>query len=386
MGDAVLSSASMQPVRSDKVYIVLVNYNGWFHTLECIESLLKLHYSNFQIVIVDNGSTDGSIDHFRLWAEGMLNVWVRDDNPLKALSMPSCAPPFPYLLYQREEAESGGNRKSENNMDGARYPGSTNCRLPIILILARSNLGYTGGNNLGMRYALGKGDADFVWLINNDTVVDPESLGYMVDKFRERPVTAAVGSVHLQYSKPDTVQTIGGGTHWKWLGLARGIRKNAHYGSKLIQKTGDELEIDFVSGCSMLLSRTALMRVGLLDDAFFAYWEDADWCERARRNGLTLAYSIRSVIYHKLGQSATSSRSSYLSTLNCFRFYRKNFPFLLPVIVCTRLCSDLLIGLKNSNHEYIKGALRAYTRLVRGFNKKQDYAYRSPAFIPGHRR
>lgn len=345
----------------DKVYIIVLNFNGWHHTIECLESLLKLRHANHQIVVVDNNSSDNSVERIRAWAERRLDVWVSDDKPLKSMLLPTVQHAVPYVYYCGQEAEWGGEpeaaRKAQEQT--ARTQGFS-CGLPLVIIQTGKNLGFAGGNNVGMRYALAKGDADYVWLINNDTVVQEDALSHLVEKMHGSAKTGAVGSVHLDYLRPTSVQTIGGSTYLKYWGATRSIHKNAIYISGHLDQKSDVVKMDFVSGCSMLISKEVMCRVGLLDDSYFVYWEDADWSERIKRAGYFLTFSLQSVVFHKHNQSSSLSVTSYFSTLNCFRFYRAYYPLLLPFAFVNRALFVVLVGMKSRSFDYVKGSLRAY--------------------------
>jgi len=88
-----------------KVYIILLNYNGWVDKIECLESVLRNDYPNYQVIVVDNNSPNNSMEYLKAWAEGKLNVLVIPDNPLRNLSFPPVPKPIPYVNYTREEAE-----------------------------------------------------------------------------------------------------------------------------------------------------------------------------------------------------------------------------------------------------------------------------------------
>jgi GT2 family glycosyltransferase len=108
-----------------------------------------------------------------------------------------------------------------------------------------------------------------------------------------------------------------------------------------------------------------LTSVGLLDDKYFLYWEDADWSERIKQNGFLLKYSLESIVYHKNCQSSSSYTNAYFSTLNCFKFYRKYHPLLLPLVWISRFLFIILVSINKRDVSLIKGALRAYGDLLK---------------------
>lgn len=247
-------AAVAQPAMVQRVAIVVLNWNGWQDTLACIASLQGLDYGNFELLLVDNGSTDGSVDHFRR-------------------------------------------------------------ALPAVTVLQTgANLGFGGGCNVGIRQALANG-AHYVWLVNSDATVDAGALSALVRTAEENPALGAVGSVLFEADHRDRVQLWGGGRVNRWLGRSTHCLAPG--------------SIDFVSGASMLLRRTALEDVGLFDEAsFFMYWEDTDLGFRLRDAGWQLGVATDSRIWHK--QSASLGLGNPLldayATRSCVRFLRRHAP------------------------------------------------------------
>ena len=100
-----------------KVAIIILNWNGWEDTIECLESIFRNTYPNYQVIVVDNGSTNGSIEKMKAWAEGKQEVLTPEpSHPLYYLSHPLVKKPIPYIYYTREEAEGGGNLKLEEKV------------------------------------------------------------------------------------------------------------------------------------------------------------------------------------------------------------------------------------------------------------------------------
>ncbi len=237
----------------DKVVTVVLNWNGWRDTTKCLSSLQHLRYDNHEVIVVDNGSTDDSASRI-----------------------------------QNE------------------YPA-------VRLIEAGKNLGFAGGCNLGIRYALTHG-ANFVWLLNNDTTVDGDALRALVDTARSDPRIAAVGSAIYDMGQPAHLQAWGGGYVNFWLGRSRHFLEPVH-----------DDRIEFITGASMLISRQAFESVGLLDEGYFMYWEDADYCFRLRREKHRLAVAKQSKVWHK-GESSVGKESALLDryfNASAARFFRK---------------------------------------------------------------
>ena len=91
-----------------KVCVLIVNWNGWKDTIECLESVFRNDYSNYQVVVCDNGSLDGSMEHIKAWAQGELDIYLPKNDQLRVLSFPPVSKPVRYVQYDRKEAETGG--------------------------------------------------------------------------------------------------------------------------------------------------------------------------------------------------------------------------------------------------------------------------------------
>lgn len=242
-------------VKNPRVYIVLLNYRGAEDTLACLESLKSLAYNNYHIIVVENDSQDGSADLFR------------------------------------QELESG--------------------RHHFHLIVSEKNLGYSGGNNLAIRYALEQAQGqdtrerpEYIWLLNNDTTVETNALEALVAEAQR--AGGIVGSLVMY---PDrTFQQVG--TRVKWsTGSTKGIPEC---------EVQDGLPIECLTGASMLIPLRLLEKLGLLDESYFLYFEDGEFTLRVRRAGFPATLAIRSRVYHKEG--ASTGRKS----LNTQYYYHRN--------------------------------------------------------------
>lgn len=296
-------------------FILILNYNGWRDTVECLESVQRLTYPNYRIVVIDNGSTDGSMDRIKDWAVGELTV---ESN---FFTYDPSTKPVRWIEYDRATAEAGGLPELEAEIETL----PSNRRM--VLIQTGANLGYAGGNNVGIRYALKRG-ADYVWLLNNDTVVDRDALTEMVGLVESNRKTGIVGSKLLYYDKPTIIQAAGGGRFNFWTGLAR------HYGwlDPDDGRWDRPFSPHYVTGASMLVKRQCFEDVGLLDESFFLYGEEVDWQLRARKIGWETMYCPTSVVYHKEGGTAgyKSPLAEFYGTRANVWVCRRHAPWSLP--------------------------------------------------------
>ncbi|HOJ79139.1 MAG TPA: glycosyltransferase family 2 protein [Bacillota bacterium] len=310
------------------VYILILNWNGWHDTIECLESLQQLNYSNYFIVVVDNCSTNDSLQRIKDWAKGEQVPTSRF-----IVATPETKP----VYYDEYYYEANSNRFSKVSGAGCDLTEvSSNRRM--IVIQTDTNLGFAGGNNVGLRYILAQSNYDYVWLLNNDTVVKPDSLEHLVNYMRNNQRTGICGSTILYYDQPDIVQALGGATYNKLFGTTKRVGAKLEY-SKLLTSDNVNHRMSCVIGASMFASSQFLSTIGLMEEKYFLYFEELDWATRAK-GIFDLGYAQESIVYHKEGASIGSHSdpkqvsllSDYYSLRNRVVFTRKFYPFLLPCI------------------------------------------------------
>lgn len=314
-----------------RVCVLLVNWNGWGDTIECLESVLRSEGVDLRVVVCDNGSGDGSLERIRAWAEGCLDAWA-PPGPLRDHSLPPVPKPVVLAEYDRVQAEAGGDRQADP---------------VLVLIRTGGNLGFAGGNNVGLRYALSRGDFDHVWLLNNDTVVEPRAAAALVARMEAKPSAGMVGSTLLRYDAPRRIQARGG-----WYCPCLGLPW--HLGQ--LQRVGDpphpervERWMNYVVGASLMVSRQFIERIGLMAEDYFLFFEETDWAMRARGQ-FTLAYAPDSVVFHKVGRSIGTSSDPRRKSLMCdffalrnrLLFTRRYYPSALPAIYLSLVAALLM--------------------------------------------
>lgn len=300
-----------------QVIIILVNWNGWKDTIECLESLLLLKYPFFRIVVCDNGSRDESLRELRWWARRTFGVSATTWQELS-----------------RADAETGGG-----------LPDTM-----FTLVENGVNLGFGGGSNVGMRYALACEDVDYCWLLNNDTVVAPLALTKMVERMFEKPDAGMCGSTVRQYLDRSKIDVLGGATYFKWLGVAWHIGRTLR-GNMLLPPESVENRMDYVVGSSLLVRTSFLRDVGLMAEEYFLYFEEVDWALRCKGR-YSLAYAPESVVYHKVGASigtATNPRTKsyicdYYTLRNRLVFTQRYYP-LIMIGIYASLAGEMVVRL-----------------------------------------
>ena len=247
-----------------KVAVIVLNWNNAPDTLNCLESLHRQDYENFEIVVVDNGSTDDSV---------------------QAVNSVS----YDLRLFELE-----------------------------------SNTGYSEGNNVGIRHALEQG-ADYVLIVNNDTVVSPSMLRKLVQFAESRPAAGLVGPMMYCLGKADTVFAAGSFIQWhKGLTWHRGMFEPAANYDNLSEPE----PVDFISGCGILMKTSLIRRAGLLDPEYYLNFEDVEWAVRIRRLGAEVWLVPQARLWHRVSASLgqDSAINTYYLTRNALRFFGKYTP------------------------------------------------------------
>lgn len=293
-----------------KVSIVVLNFNNYGDTKECLCSLGELSHEPHEIIVVDNGSNDGSLERLR-----------RD---------------FPSLTYIENSA----------------------------------NLGYAGGNNIGILHALQHG-ADAVWILNNDTVAHREALAKLVEAATKFQNAGLLGSLNVDYYSRDRVN-FAGGKIIKRTGSGRHIEKSLEEVSTL----REPFKTDFVTGASMFARREMIIDTGLMDERYFLYLEDVDWALRARRTGWEVYLVPDSIIWHKITGTSGQNRPHiiYYACRNSLYLSRKHFLPFLPLVFCwciyayvlAYLARFVIEGFDRGRLPYLYAGYRGITDFLRG--------------------
>ncbi|MFC1811500.1 glycosyltransferase family 2 protein [Thermodesulfobacteriota bacterium] len=325
-----------------KVYIIIVNFNGWSDTIECLESVFRMNYNNYSVIVVDNASDDGSVEKIKMWATGKLNVWRSRRNVLRDKSFPPILKPISFVEHSFLVDGEGSNTVIANlpKVDFS-------AEKSFVLIESERNHGFSGGNNIGIRYASNIGDFQYIWLLNNDTVVNSNALTELVKRIRQKSKVGFCGSTLLYYYNPKKIQALAGGTYNKWFACPNhiGSMQNAdrHAGTIEVEK-----RLFYIVGASLLVSKEVIDEVGLMSEEYFLYFEELDWVIRSR-DRFSLSYAPGSLVYHKVGASTGESEirtnkselSDYYWTKNRLLLTRNHFPYALPTVYLSLLVAIL---------------------------------------------
>lgn len=250
---------------SPKVFIITVNWNSFAVLSECLDSLRALDYGNFSTVVVDNGSTDNSVSQLR-----------------------------------------------------AGYP-------EIVLIEAKVNLGLTGANNIGMRYALEHG-AEYCLILNNDTVVDRSLLRELLKASEESPDAAVFAPKIYYFLEPTRI----------WWGRSIWDKRKCRFINNDFHRYDHETDarrvedIDFANGCALFVKASVIQEIGLMDERFFIYFEEIDWCSRIKKAGFRILFVPDAKLWHKVAASSGgrgSAATAYYEMRNQLLWAKKHLSF-----------------------------------------------------------
>jgi hypothetical protein len=242
-------------INQPKVFIIVLTWNRVHAVINCLLSLNSLKYDNFEVLVVDNASEDGTVQRLR-----------------------------------------------------EIFPG-------LQIIVNERNLGYTGGNNIGIRYALQKG-ADYVLLLNNDSITHPGLLNELIAVAESDPTIAVAGAKNMRADNPRVI--------WgAWAKVTYSATLTTIYGANKLDspKYCRVKDVEQVVGCGYMWRCKALEDIGLLDTNFFGYHEDVDWCFRARKAGWRIVFVGTAIVYH---QGSLSSSPSYKKCMPVMYFLARN--------------------------------------------------------------
>lgn len=275
--------------------ILILNWNGGADTVACVKSVLS--FTDARITILDNNSTDNSVQLMiaGLKDEGILVKDIRLGEKLAGLDS------------------------------------------RLVLLCNSENLGFAGGNNLLMRQYLDDEAIKYFWLLNNDAVAAGKALTAMKDKMLTDEKNAFIGSVLLDYNDPQLIQCCGV-HYYPYFGVSKMLLKNARW----TEETSGNIpydRIDFQHGASLLVKKSVIAAIGLMDESYFLYFEEHDWQHRAAEKGYKNALAADALVYHKGSVSTSSSKHLFFYYYNrsSMIFARKHNPFFV------RFCSFFLL-------------------------------------------
>lgn len=212
--------------------VIILSNNSRENALACLASLFQSDYQNFHVILLDNSSADGTVDAV-----------------------------------------------------AAAYP-------EVQVVSLTENLGYAGNNNVGIRMALERG-AEWILVLNDDTVLDTACLTTLMQAVTTDPKIGIAGPMVYHFNEPQVIQSAGGmlGKYWNSLHLGQNELDHGQFPAPH--------SVEWISGCAILMRRAVIEQVGMLDPNYFLYWEETEWCLRASRAGWKIVHVPQARLWHK---------------------------------------------------------------------------------------
>jgi GT2 family glycosyltransferase len=313
------------------VYIIVLNYNSWLDTIECLESLLQQEHDHYKIIVVDNGSANDSMQQLESWSQTAAMQY--------GIS-------FDTLLYQQEQFIE--KEIKENSR--------------VSFVWSDTNSGYASGNNIGIRYSYLQSKDHFIWLLNNDTIVLKDTLQHLVACYEQsngQKKTGLVGCLQRYYHNPSQVQCLYG-QYNPFLGLPK--EYGSGYAVEAINSLPDK-PIDYLSGACLLTHTDVLKETGLLCEDYFLFYEELDFARRLQKAGYALVFCRTTSILHKHGMTINGgTKKAGATPLADFHHFRSEFIFVrkfyrsylpLYLFICGLQLTNRLIKGKFKNIPYV---------------------------------
>lgn len=304
-----------------KIAIILINWHGADDTIACLESLSKM-YEPHTVVIGDNGSTDDSVVRIQQWL---------DDNAAR-----------PHVCGYK-------------------------------LVELGHNYGFAVGNNKALDVAM-QDEPDYCMLLNNDTEVEPDTLGRLIEYAKANPAVKILSPCICYYSNKEKVWFSGGK-------LSFGTRKNLFAEQPRAAVGTDPFAINFVSGCALFFEASLLDKKNeLLYNGFFFGEEDYEFSLRMRNKGVRMACVPQSLVYHKVGSSQKNTKDSrglgriymyYHNRLICNRLYEPRLKFYVICLLNSYTCLKYFKSYSGS----FKTAVKLVRCLLKDVRKKSNFDY-----------
>ena len=303
-----------------KIYIVILNYRNWQDTRDCLHSVLRSGYTNFSVLLVDNNSMNDSLEN--------LGEWLMRETDA---SLPHGKNKFSVI---KKENLSGLARPSELSK--------------ITFIQNDRNAGFAGGNNIALR--LLQNEEAYIWLLNPDTVIPENTLDELVQFTIKQPSDCIVGAAIRANSGSQDLLFYGGGKVNFFSATVHPVKKPV-----LIPN------LDYISGACLFTHAANFKKLGLLHEEYFLYWEETDWCYRAKQRGFRLLVCSSAVCYDKISSSIGKGYlADYYYSRNGLlflsKFRRRNMAFAV-LFMTVRFWKRVITGRWGKARGVFKGTL-----------------------------
>jgi hypothetical protein len=378
--------------------IIVLNWQGWPDTLACLDSLRKLTYPGpISLIVCDNASGDDSVAQILNWAQqhyatseiGVLKTDLTTFEKLSNLTHTETdLTTFEKLsnlthtetdLTTFEKLSNLTHTETDFNLthtetDLTTFEKLSNLtHLPFILLQTNTNLGFAGGNNVGIRYALASQRFEYLWLLNNDTTVDSQALSVLCKCAAAQPQTALFGSTILEYYQRDRVQCAGGCHYFPLLTIFRQVLAGSPLNVALQHE--EAIKLDYISGAAMFLRVATIQQIGLFNEEYFLFYEELDYTQRLKRQGYEIGWCKHSLVYHKGSASVGNVRegnreklwkANYYENLSTLKYTANFHPKLLPLVMVLRFGLKSLALLSRGDFYLFQPLLKAYKDFIKG--------------------
>lgn len=338
-----------------KVLISTINWNKWEDTIECIESMLKLDYKNFQIYILDNHSTNESLEKIEKYLNREIEPHIPELDEVKQYVLPVGKEKISHVTIEEPELTTTFVEKNTAT---------------VTIVKNKENYGYGPAHNQMLRIGRKVSFDNYVWVINNDVVVARDSLTKLVAALESDEKVAYVGSIFPYYHEPSIMQCAGGAKFYPQFGFGKHFKKNAPIEiANSITQEEINTEVNFLPGTALLFKKDALKDISGFDDDFFMYAEDVDLAFRTREKGWTYKIALDSLVYHKERKSTSNRKQWFFEIFHegTSIFLRKHFsPFIFLIAIPAMIVHSFKMSFSFKNTGYtIKGIYRGLRRTLR---------------------
>ncbi len=337
-----------------KVSIILLNWNGWQDTIECLESIYQIDYSNYCVVLVDNASEDNSIKKIKDYCEGKLEI--------KSNYFDYKITNKPFKIVEFTEKEIMNSELSEKP-----FIGTSNKEL--IIINNDKNHGFAKGNNIGIDFVLKDLKSDYILLLNNDTVVDKSFLDVLVNFGEENQKVGILGPMVCDYNEKNVIQSAGALICWK-TGRIILLHENELDDGNL----SNRIDVDYVEGCALLIKKELLTDLKLLREDYFSYWEETEFCVRVKKLNYDITCIPTAKIWHKKSKTVKKITGfyEYYYMRNMFLFMKehsKSSDYVIFLLYFFGIRFWFLMGLYLIYYRNLKGTISILKGLAQGIIK-----------------
>ncbi|MCF8039391.1 MAG: glycosyltransferase family 2 protein [Desulfohalobiaceae bacterium] len=330
-------------VPASRTCVIVLNWNGWRHTLDCLDSLAELSIPPRTIIVCDNHSEDRSSQQILEWAKS------------------------------RHEATSLAIFPASK---GAEASHITHHVPRFVFFQHQKNYGFSGGINPGIKWAMDQGAYEFLWLLNNDTVVETQTHSALLESAHTNPEVGIWGSTICWQNNPEQVQCAGGCRYFPLTSIYRPTLEGL---SRVAAQRTNRYRFDYIFGASLFIRSEVLSRVGYLNEAYFLFYEEYDFCRRAQKAGYQIEWCRKSVVLHHgsassldCGDSTRKDRLqiiTYHENLSTLFFTKQHFPHYLLFVLLFRFWGKTFYLVKRRQFFLFPALVRAYLDFFKKFKK-----------------